>query len=121
MTEVVEFFKRNHDKWFSVKEVSDNIDKNLRTVRSNVKDLLKRNMVIRKEVDIGGKVGIVTKYRYATTNDSFDAYKKIYHQVQLLQHQQVCGDYMTQHLLNAVIIQRLDELIRLVRNGQKKV
>ena len=121
MTEVVEFFKRNHDKWFSVKEVSDNIDKNLRTVRSNVKDLLKRKMVIRREVDIGGKVGVVTKYRYASTNSTFDNYKKIYHQVELLRHQQVCGDYMTQHLLNAIMIQRLDELIALIRDDKKKV
>ena len=119
MTEVVEFFKRNHDKWFSVKEVADNIDKNLRTVRSNVKDLMKRNMVIRKEVDIGGKVGIVTKYRFATTDDGFDAFKQIYHQVQLLSHKQVCGDYMTQHLLNVLLIKEIRELKDLLNDKRK--
>jgi len=115
MTEVVEFLKRNHDEWFSVKEVSDNIDKNIRTVRSNVRDLVKRNMVIRKQVNVGGKVGVVTKYRFASTDDAFECYKKIHHQGQLLVHQRVLGDYMTAHTLQVMTIDELQQIKSLLK------
>ena len=111
MVDVVEFLKTNKGQWFTIKEVSKEISKNARTVRSNIEDLLKRRMVQVRLVDVGGKIGKVSKYRFVGDVSAFESLIAIQHKEQYLRQKQMMGDYMTHHIQNAMIIEVLQEMM----------
>lgn len=117
MADTLQFFKKNPDRWLTVKEVSDGLNKNLRTVRSNVQNLMKSNLLVKQEVEIGGKVGIVTKYKFAGNADSWSSLKQIQKTEQYMRHRNILGDYMSQHILLTMLIEEVKGL----REDMKKL
>lgn len=110
MAAVLTFFKENKDNWYSVAQVSTATKRNLRTVRTNLKRMAKHNLLETKSVVLGGKAGTCVMYRYMGDNDVYAPLRMIHKQAENVRNRNVMPDYMTTHVLTAMLIDEVRQL-----------
>lgn len=122
LVNIIDFLKQNRNDWWSVKEISEAVDQTVRKTRNQVADLRKRNIVVWREIDYGGRQGIVTKYKYIDTGAWTDL-QTVWHQESQIRQKNILRDYMATHVLQSMTICELREIKQLLKeilNGKQQ-
>lgn len=108
------FLQENQGTFFSALELSKVHDENVRSVFSKMAQLKNDSDIITRQLQVGGKVGVITTYSFQEGSKGFGNSIAEYHSVR---NRPESRNMNTQTVENMLIMSKLDEIISLLKEG----
>lgn len=109
---IKKFLQDNQGNFFSALEVAKVYDENVRSIFSKMSQLKTDPEIISKQLNVGGKVGIVTMYSFQGENSGLN---NSFMEYQVARSRPETRNMHTETVENILIISKLDEIISLLK------